>query len=1144
MLLTLKCFGDFQVTWEGQPVSFATHTARALLAYLALNAEQAHPREKLSALFWPDQPQATAFTNLRSSLARVRRALPNEAEALLITQHSIRFRREAARVDANDFADLLAACARHSHASPIQCAECAQRMAQAAALYAGELLQHMALHASQPFEEWLLLRREQFRRQALSALETLCAHHEQRGDYEALRREAHRQLVLEPWHEPAHRALMRGLALAGDRTTALVQYEVCRRVLAQELGIEPDAETQALAERIRAGELAPTLTTPLAPLTPQPPPHNLPAHLTPFVGRESELAEITAQLRQPGVRLLSLVGGGGMGKTRLAVEAARAQLGEFAEGVFFVSLTALAETASIVPAIAAAFGLSLHGGDPRQVLLRALHDKHLLLVLDNFEHLLNGANLVIELLQAAPQVQCLITSRERLNVQGEHIYSVWGMEYATQHALTSSAVRLFVQSAQRVQPAFTLSETNLPVVLRLCQLVEGMPLGLELAAAWVEALSLDEIVAEIERSADFLAYAWRDAPERQRSLRAVFDWSWALLNETEQNVYRQVSVFRGGFTREAAQAVVGASLRVLTSLVHKSLLRVGQGRYDVHELLRQFAAQKLEAAPSEYQATEERHGQFYIAFVTARESRLKLDQQREAVAEIRAELDNFRRAWSWAVAQVRVQELNRAAHTIWMFYQAAAPLLEQEGIFRLVVEGLQAALAQGPDERHIQPMQRVLGRMLAYYARTLNAQGRHHRAIPFAQQAISISAASGGAEGEAMGYLVWGQALSRMAQPQEAHPRLHMALQLVQQAIQDHAPTESLRDTEWITYIWLATNSLALHKPHQARDYLQQGSHTFLTPNHPRGETTYLVNNADVDLYLGDYAAAQARFEQALQIARQGQPWAEGFALINLGKIKLQLGEYSAALALLQQGQGAMREMGDAWQQAQALGWLARLAIYLGRYAQAKEYLDQFSEITNPTESPEVVYLGEFARARLALATGEYERALAHARRAGLAAQQAHHQINNASALTLAGHSHLGLRQFSEAADAYEHALTLYMAVGNVRLAAEAQAGLAAVALAQNNPVAALAQVEGPLKIVADHPQQVGLDAPFTLYLICYRVLRANHDARAAHVLQTAHNILQAYADRIPDDALRSSFLDNVATHDELWQAYACGVLG
>jgi predicted ATPase len=416
-------------------------------------------------------------------------------------------------------------------------------------------------------------------------------------------------LAVECRHEHSRDTL---LALFWPEDAEAAARNSLRVVLGAELGIEPDEETRALYERISAGELSPVTSSALAPVL------SPPAHLTPFVGRESELAEIAARLRQADVRLLTLVGAGGMGKTRLALEVVRLRLADpssdqpdpvveparpaIPDSVFFVSLAPLTTTAAIVPAIAAVIGLSLHG-DPKQALLHFLHDKRLLLILDNFEHLLDGVELVLEILQTAPLVQLIATSRERLKVRGEHVYVVEGMDYQAEDTATSSAIRLFVQSARRVRADFKVSEEKLPLLLRICDLVQGIPLGIELAAAWVEMLPLKTIAAEIERCADFLAYDWRDAPERQRSMRAVFAWSWNLLNDAERQTLRGLSVFRRGCTLDAAQAVVNASLPVLTSLVHKSLLRWswGQGevgRYEIHELLRQFAAEQLDAAPA------------------------------------------------------------------------------------------------------------------------------------------------------------------------------------------------------------------------------------------------------------------------------------------------------------------------------------------------------------------------------------------------------------------------------------------------------------------------------------------------------------------------------------------------------------------
>jgi predicted ATPase len=289
-----------------------------------------------------------------------------------------------------------------------------------------------------------------------------------------------------------------------------------------------------------------------------------------------------------------------MGKTRLALELARTSLDAYADGVFFVALAPLAAAAELPSTIAQALELSLYGADPMTALLRFLRTKQLLLILDNFEHLRAGAELVAQLLEAAPHVQIIVTSRERLNVRGEQLYLVEGLEYAgstsAADAASSSAVRLFAQSARRKDSTFVVSEANLAAVLRICELVQGIPLALELAAAWAAMLPLDQIASEIARSADFLEMDWQDAPERQRSMRAVFEWSWRLLSEQERAVLHQLSVFRGGFTREAAERIVGATFRMLTGLVHKSLLRWAEGggrsagRYELHELLRAAAA--------------------------------------------------------------------------------------------------------------------------------------------------------------------------------------------------------------------------------------------------------------------------------------------------------------------------------------------------------------------------------------------------------------------------------------------------------------------------------------------------------------------------------------------------------------------------
>jgi predicted ATPase/DNA-binding CsgD family transcriptional regulator len=330
-------------------------------------------------------------------------------------------------------------------------------------------------------------------------------------------------------------------------------------------------------------------------------PAHLPVQLTPFIGREDELEALSRLFSQPHNRLLTILAPGGMGKTRLALAAAENALKQFEHGIFFIPLAPLTTTDQLVPAIAAAIGLhfSPDHRPPQRQLLEFLSTRNTLLVLDNFEHLLDGAALVTDLLNAAPKVKALVTSRERLNLTGETIYTLGGLPYPGQfqseNPLNFSAVKLFVQCASRANSHFVAHDAA--SIAHVCQLVQGMPLALELAAAWAGTLSPAEIAAEIIRSADFLHTTMRNAPERLRSIRAVFEATWRRLTLDERQAFRRLSIFRGGCTREAAQGVAGVDLSALAGLVDKALLRrSGEGkRYEIHELLRQYAAEQLDA---------------------------------------------------------------------------------------------------------------------------------------------------------------------------------------------------------------------------------------------------------------------------------------------------------------------------------------------------------------------------------------------------------------------------------------------------------------------------------------------------------------------------------------------------------------------
>ena len=399
--------------------------------------------------------------------------------------------------------------------------------------------------------------------------------------------------------------------------------------------------------------------------------HNLPAHVTGFVGREGELSEIATLLADPACRLVSLVGPGGMGKTSLALEAARFQKRHFADGVYFVACAPLSDPHDIVPAIAAALDYPLREDDrsPQQQLSGYLAHKHLLLIIDNFERLLDGATMLTDLLQAAPRLQMIATSRERLNLLPERVVTLGGLEMpendTVEDWLRASAVKLFVQSAQRAQADFVLQAGDMDSIARICRQVGGMPLGILLAAAWVIMLTPQEIAEEIARSFDILGHDIRDLPPRHQRISAVFESSWKRLSADEQQVFMRLSVFRGGFTREAAQQVAGATLPVLNGLVNKAMLQVEPStrRYVIQELLLQYGQSRLETA-GETEATQTAHSQYFMAFMQQRTPDLKGVRQIEAYDEIEADFDNIRAAWHWAVEQADFYALNQAVEAI------------------------------------------------------------------------------------------------------------------------------------------------------------------------------------------------------------------------------------------------------------------------------------------------------------------------------------------------------------------------------------------------------------------------------------------------------------------------------------------------
>lgn len=652
--LKIYLLGSPRIEQKNRAVDLSRRKVQALLFYLAMTAGP-QQRATLAALLWPESDQQRAYGSLRRHLSELNMALGGNWMAA--DHDTIALARPAALwVDVIEFQHLLAACQQHDHAASAVCPACIQPLTAAVALYRADFLAGFTLPDAPAFDEWQFFQSEGLRQSYATVLEQLVQAHLAQAEAEVAIPYARRWLNLDPCHEPAHRQLMHLYAATGQLSAALRQYEVCAQSLRAELDVPPAIETTALYHQIRQGGVnAGNSKRRSEPVTARVARHNLPAATTPFIGRVKELSELTNLCRDTTRRLITILGPGGIGKTRLALAVAADLVDDPAHGIFFVPLAQLSDPAHMVPTIAAALDLQFQadGRTAHQQLLDYLQQKQLLLVLDNFEHLLEGVELVQELLQSCPALRLLVTSRERLHLSGETLFTLGNLSFPTWETPASiqayDAVQLFIETAGRVRPHQTWHADEMQYIARICRLVGGMPLGIILAAAWVEVLSLAEIAAELTQGFDWLEMEFRDLPERQRSMRAVLAYSWQRLTAAEQAVFMRLTLFRGGFTRGAAQAVAGAALPVLARMVDKSFVQRGVGgRYDIHELVRQYAERQLQAAGT-YATAQAAHGAYYLNFLQQCEAGMAGAEQLPIILQLEADFENIRAAWQWAV---------------------------------------------------------------------------------------------------------------------------------------------------------------------------------------------------------------------------------------------------------------------------------------------------------------------------------------------------------------------------------------------------------------------------------------------------------------------------------------------------------------
>ena len=1080
------------------------------------------------------------------------------------------------------------------------------QLSRGVARYQGEFLAGFGLVDCPDFETWLMLKRERLRQVALDAMQSLAAAALATAlasqDIASATRAQHyarAQLALEPWRESAHRTLMQALMVEGRRSEALAQYEQCRHILANDLDVEPEPATLQLYQQIRSGSFSPIHRThrptharrepsdeaaPAAGAAPPPPHHNLPTPVSPFIGRAVELRQLETWLRSGHHRCITITGLGGVGKTRLALKAAQALADAFADGVWFVSLVSIdsnlhGNNASadqrtfirdvVARAILDALGIQIRGITQIQAeLLEALRARRLLLVLDNVEHVLdpisestagpvdgpvagpaadgesNNVALLADILQAAPGVVILTTSRERLQLTDETILALDGLPATLEPqpdnhgslSPISAGVQLFIEHANRLWPGFTVAAEDLPKVARICQLVDGLPLGIELAASWVQHLSLIEIAQAIQHNLDFLASPQRDRPARQSSMRAVIDYTWQRLSPREQIVLTQMSVFRGSFSREAVQTVTGVTMSQLVQLVNKSLLRsTGQGRYDLHELLRQYFSEQLTklgtmsttAHTSDQTAAQtvaDRHSAYYLGWVASHTHDLFSEHAKQVTHTLLADLDNIRQAWHWAIARRHYASLLQAARAMNSLYSLTS-LTEGEAEFTHAIHQLEQEMQAQTQRAQEAPqkLKQVLAHLKSDLAFFLNERSKYDEVIKVTQHGAAYAAACGDAVIEALNIYQQGEALRRQREWSASAAQFQRCLKLVESGtplVPLHDPSHSSRiytETELVRgWSWVRLGYI--HAQHlrfaEAIGCTERGLQVFRVSNFHRYESNIMNFMGEIARRSVDYERSLHQRQQALALVhRYHDPDIESRILNNIGDLYVHLGVYTQAIEHYERALRLSQQIGNMRVEQAILEGMSRAYRHMG-------------------DLPTALHC--------ARRTVDLAETLGVAQNMGyplISLGQAFERMSILHEVPEMGPTHTAAGplpyEFFEAEAAYHRGLRFMAEVPLPSAVAELKAGLARLALRRHAVDQALTYVAELLEEIAQGCLADTLE-PMTVYLSCYEVLRDCGDTRADTVLAQAQSLLHTAAHRIQDPALRHSFLHNVAAHRAL----------
>jgi len=970
----LYLLGAPRIEYNGTPVAIGRRKAVALLAYLALT-RQTHLRDTIAYLLWPDSGQRSARANLRHTLFVLKQALGDDV--LITSRESVALQQKATLwVDALQIQTLLAACQSHGHPSDRVCPDCLPLLTEVVSLPAEQFMAGFSLTDSPDFDDWQRSQRQQLNQALGDALDHLVDYFIEKHEYKVAIEHAQHRLALDTFDEASHRQLMDIYSWSGQQGLALRQFEQCTAILANELGILPSSETVGLIEKILSGQVVPHKEAPPTvdwhrPQTKvgdewQPaeiPRHNLPARLKPLIGREHDLHALQNLLHRSDVNLVTLIGPGGVGKTQLSLWLASTMQDKFPDGTFIISLAALHEPEQVIFTLAETWNLHYQKNQPLlPVVQEYLHNQQILLVLDNFEHLMAAAPLLSQLLAHCNHLSIVVTSRELLNIREEQVYTLSPLSLpklaqpiSFDEIASSDAVTLFVQRAQAITSNFVLDQTNAMDVAEICRQLDGIPLAIELVVAWVRLLSprtlRQRLLGPGAVPFELLRGGVRDAPPRHHALKETISWSYDLLTEAEQELFCLLGVFVGGCTLEAVEYAiewVGLTasdhvLNGLASLENKSLIQHtmqtnGESRFFMLEMIREFALEKLRANDGIDRTGVDKtmcaHANLYATFAEIAVPALVGSEHRSWIQRLNAEHNNCQAALNWAISHQQTKLAIRLASALWEYWVERGYYREGRRFLEMVLQLIGSA-------------ERTTGyaTILIGLGTVCRAQGDMDEARQTLQEAVSICR-------ELKDERMLATAVERLV----VGCALDFNLSQIDQLCAEASDLYKRAD-----------NQLGVIRIRQ-----QFGMQSY---------------------YNGDYDVAKAIFEEALTIYRLQQYEAEiGQTLCNLGRVLFQQQKFPEARQCFTQARAKAQERGDQGLIGQTLYFLGRLAYYHADGKKAKSLLEESLRINRAigTRAAEIAFPLAFLSA-IARDNGDIQTAKEMAKEALLLPYQEQH---------------------------------------------------------------------------------------------------------------------------------------------------------